>query len=146
MQDLWRGTIPECDVVCDVDSILTSTWINQGPELGPERDVLHRVLETNMSNHEMSSDANDYTRFDGIEDSDDEGKAPSPPASTLQESLVDASICKDKGNSLFNEGDFEGSKVNYEDGNAYILLIYSLTHWFTRLLVCRLEQVEGVRT
>ena len=76
----------------------------------------------------MSSDANDYTRFDGIEDSDDEGKAPSPPASTLQESLVDASICKDKGNSLFNEGDFEGSKVNYEDGNAYILLIYSLTH------------------
>ena len=67
----------------------------------------------------MSSDANDYTRFNGIEeDSDDEAKAPTPSASTFQESLVSASICKDKGNALFNEGNFEESKANYEDGSV----------------------------
>jgi len=80
----------------------------------------------------MSSDANDYTRFDNIEDSDDEGKASPATTNNLQESLVDASICKDKGNSLFNEGDYEGSKANYEDGtDIYLSVNHSITYSFT---------------
>lgn len=64
-------------------------------------------------------DANDYSRFNDIDDSDEELESkmndPSKTIENLVERLLEAHQCKEKGNELFKQNDLAGAKAAYED-------------------------------
>lgn len=65
------------------------------------------------------ADANDYSRFNDIDDSDEELEAksndPSKTIVNLVERMIDAHQSKEKGNDLFKQNDLTGAKAAYED-------------------------------
>lgn len=63
-------------------------------------------------------DANDYSRFDGMSDDDDDDSTlnQSPKSTlTLQEALSKSSILKDSGNAFFKSNNFSSAKESYNE-------------------------------
>lgn len=81
-------------------------------------------LNDNNHNHdhnhdEIKSDANDYSRFNDIDDSDDEIDKTTKSDDKklpLEESLARAASLKDNGNDAIKAGDYNLAKEKYEQG------------------------------
>lgn len=76
--------------------------------------------QEDCSKSSTSKDANDYSRFDSVDDSDDEPVKDSTTKQVeklpLQDALYKANISKDKGNESFKSNDYVNAIIAYDAG------------------------------
>lgn len=70
-------------------------------------------IETNE--REAQGDANDYSRFDNVDDTDTESEPDTTPSMSMVERLSRAGSLKDAGNDAFQTQDWARAKTSYQD-------------------------------